>query len=176
MSKYFSGWPLLLGQRLPALAAHEEDPHLLQLLAGGHIPRLLQQLLELTPQPGHRWRVRDESRTWSGHHHCFQEWWWLEKLFFIKHKIYKSWCITQPLDIGYLIFAIYQTKTRMGYLKSIQLYTTICYYKIKASTQLHLQPVEKVLKLKGFILGFLKECREEMLPVGHSSAEKESIN
>ena len=64
----------------------------------------------------------------------------------------------------------------MGYLKSIQLYTTICYYKIKASTQLHLQPVEKVLKLKGFILGFLKEFREEMLPVGHSSAEKESIN
>ena len=51
------------------------------------------------------------------------------------------------IDIGYLIFAIYQTKTRMGYLKSIQLYTTICYYKIKAFTQLHWQPVEKVLKL-----------------------------
>ena len=53
MSKYFCGRPLLLGQRLPALAAHEEDPHLLQLLARGHVPGLLQQLLELTPQPGH---------------------------------------------------------------------------------------------------------------------------
>ena len=94
----------------------------------------------------------------------------MEKLFFIKHKIYKSSCITQPLDIGYLIFAIYQTKTRMGYLKSIQLYTTICYYKIKASTQLHWQPVEEVLiecikmKVKAgkkcYLLGILVQKRE----------------
>ena len=44
--------PLELGQRLPAGPAHEEHPHLVQLLAGCHVASLLQQLLELLPQPG----------------------------------------------------------------------------------------------------------------------------
>merc|ERR1719195_1586403 len=42
--------PLQLGQPLPALPAHEEDPHLLQLLAGRHVAGLLQQLLEVLPE------------------------------------------------------------------------------------------------------------------------------
>lgn len=45
--------PLQLGQRLPAGTAHEQHPHLVQLLARRHVARLLQQLLELLPQPGH---------------------------------------------------------------------------------------------------------------------------
>ena len=41
--------PLHLGQSLPALPAHEQHAHLVQLLPGSHVAGLLQQLLEVLP-------------------------------------------------------------------------------------------------------------------------------
>ena len=41
--------PLHLGQSLPALAAHEQHAHLVQLLPGRHVAGILQQLLEVLP-------------------------------------------------------------------------------------------------------------------------------